>query len=577
MKNEYEKNQKKLDSDQPKENEGNDFLDQILKALIGICFLPLVIGYLAIPRYASSTKVWRLKEVTFKLVVSAIVLLPAQFLLIKFTFHFLLQRDWGAGVLMIVLNWISLIPLSLLIGSYRLSEIQTEFSEGLLAPNLVAGVKHGLNFYGFEKAHRMFVESGFQIPVGQKNNQTYIGFSAQQPDFRFKRARRQSANFNLLTDYMDGDLISFNVNADEGAHHLIIGATGSGKSTLMSRMALCALLKNNRVIIFDFKGGNEKFMYEGLKQFVPNREVNVVKFPSDPIDLFSGDAEEIAERLISFLPSATQGDGDYYRSRMVRAIYAVTERTSHQPPRSIDEVLRRVRDGLSYAEDPEDLAMFKQKDKGIPAGEIIAEGLASRFEPLRKSGGRATFGGFKWSDPWDMAVLSFRNTSEGEVRLGGAILNSLDGWLWSPDRALDPRPILLMVDEGGVLQNFAGTPSLLNMVARARSAQCGVVVASQTIESMGPDGEELMKTGPTRWLGRTPSPELMIFATGTHDVIEPSVQQGINGWDGKKTGRLQKAFVIEPDVIRGLPKFVWSIGDGNKSVFAYVPPIDFRK
>jgi hypothetical protein len=262
---------------------------------------------------------------------------------------------------------------------------------------------------------------------------------------------------------------------------------------------------------------------------------------------------------------------------MVRAIYAVTVRTSHNSPRSIDEVLRRVRDGLNFAEDPEDLAMFKQKDKGMPAGEIIAEGLASRFEPLRKSGGRATFGGFKWSDPWDMAVLSFRNTSEGEVRLGGAILNSLDGWLWSPDRTLDPRPILLMVDEGGVLQNFAGTPSLLNMVARARSAKCGVVVASQTIESMGLDGEELMKTGPTRWLGKTPSPEMMILATGTRDVIEPSVQQGENGWDGKKTGRLQKAFVIDPDVIRGLPKFVWSIGEGNKSVFVYVPPIDYRK
>ena len=39
MKNEYEKNQEKLDSDQPKENEGNDFLDQILKALIGIYWL----------------------------------------------------------------------------------------------------------------------------------------------------------------------------------------------------------------------------------------------------------------------------------------------------------------------------------------------------------------------------------------------------------------------------------------------------------------------------------------------------------------------------------------------------------
>jgi energy-coupling factor transporter ATP-binding protein EcfA2 len=491
--------------------------------------------------------------------------------------HLLQKGEWKFCLLMVLLNWALLIPLSLLVGSYRLSEIQTEFSEGLLSPNLMSGIRHSLNSYGFDRAHRKFVKYGFQIPIGKKSNQTYIGFNAQQPDFRFRRARRESNNLNLLTDYIDDDLISFDVNAEAGAHHLIIGATGSGKSTLMSRMALCALLKNNRVIIFDFKGGDEKYLYEGLKKFVPDRKINVIKFPSDPIDLFTGDAEEIAERLISFLPAATQGDGDYYRSRMIRAIYAVTVRTSHKSPRSIDDVLRRVRDGLNFAEDPEDLAMFKQKDKGIPVGEIIAEGLASRFEPLRKSGGRATFGGFKWSDSWDMAVLSFRNTSEGEVRLGGAILNSLDGWLWSPDRALDPRPILIMVDEGGVLQNFAGTPSLLNMVARARSAKCGVVVASQTIESMGLDGDELMKTGPTRWLGRTPSPETMILATGTRDVIEPSVQQGLNGWDGKKTGRLQKAFVIDPDVIRGLPKFVWSIGEGNKSVFVYVPPIDYKK
>ncbi len=573
----YENKNISEEKENENESENNDGFILFMKAFVGICFIPLVIGYFGIPRFASSSKVWRIKELTFKLVVLSILLLPVQVILLRYSFHFLVQKNWTIGILFVLLSWIALTPLSLLVGSYRLTEIQTQFVDGLLAPNLMAGIRHGLNHYAFEKAHRLFVKSEFKIPLGKKNSQTYIGFKAQQPDFRFKKARRESANKNILTDYIDGDLIKFDVKAEEGAHHLIIGATGSGKSILMSRMALCALLKNNRVIIFDFKGGNEKYMYEGIKNFIPNRDVKVMRFPSDPIDLFSGDAEEIAERLISFLPPATQGDGDYYRSRMVRAIYAVVVRTSHQSPKSVDELLRRVRDGLSFAEDPEDLAMFKQKDKGLPVGEIIADGLASRLEPLRKSGGRATSGGFKWSDRWDMAVFSFRSTSESEVRLGGAILNSLDAWLWSADRDLDPRPILLVVDEGGVLQNYAGTPSLLNMVARARSAHCGVVVASQTIESMGLTGEELMKTGPTRWLGRTPSPEMMILATGTRDVIEPSVQQGANGWDGKKTGRLQKAFVIDPDLIRDLPKFIWSIGEGNKSVFVYVPPIDFRQ
>ena len=576
MKKDFSKSSETQDFGKQEEENNKSPLDEILKAILGLCLLPIVIAYLATPQFATTEKIWRIKEFTLKLVMFSLFLVPVNVLSFKYLLHFLSEKNWTLTFVCLVTSWISLTPISLLLVSYRLSEIQTDFANGLTPPNQLKGIRNALTSYGFKRASRLFVSNGYQFPSFSERGETLLGIKAQQPDFRFRKAKRENSDLNSLDKFVNGDYITFGVNAEEGAHHLIIGATGSGKSILMSRMALCALLKENRVIIFDFKGGDEKYMYEGLKEFVPNRKVKVMKFPSQAIDLFTGDPEEIADRLIGFLPSATQGDGDYYRSRMIRAINAVIVRTSHQPPKSVDEVLKRIRNGITFAEDPEDLAMFKQKEKGVPIGEMIAEGLASRFEPLRKSGGRATSGGFKWDDPWDMAVLSFRNTSEGDVRLGGAILNSLDGWLWSPERNLDPRPILLMVDEGGVLQNYAGTPSLLNMVARARSKRCGVVVASQTVESMGLEGKELLDTGPTRWLGRTPNPETMVIATGTKDVIETSFQQSPNGWEGKKTGRLQKAFVIDPDVIRGLPKFFWSIGDGNSSVFVFVPPIDFK-
>jgi hypothetical protein len=109
------------------ENESNDGFILFIKAIVGICFIPLVIGYFGIPRFASSSKVWRIKEFTLKLVFLSILLLPVQVILFKFSFHFLFHKNWALGILLIFLSWITLTPLSLLIGSYRLTEIQTQF------------------------------------------------------------------------------------------------------------------------------------------------------------------------------------------------------------------------------------------------------------------------------------------------------------------------------------------------------------------------------------------------------------------------------------------------------------------
>ena len=61
---------------------------------------------------------------------------------------------------------------------------------------------------------------------------------------------------------------------------------------------------------------------------------------------------------------------------MIRALWAVIVHTSEPAPRNIEEILNRVRNGNSFAERPEDRAIFNQKEKGIPVGVGIAEGLA---------------------------------------------------------------------------------------------------------------------------------------------------------------------------------------------------------
>ena len=117
----------------------------------------------------------------------------------------------------------------------------------------------------------------------------------------------------------------------------------------------------------------------------------------------------------------------------------------------------------------------------------------------------------------------------------------------------------------------------MNLVARGRSSGVSVVIASQTLGSLGLTGEELLNTGPIRWLGQTPSPQEMIDATGTKHVVETSYGEGDNGWNGKRSGRAQRAYAVDPDVIRDLPKFYWNISEGGKNIYTYVPPLNYQE
>jgi len=250
--------------------------------------------------------------------------------------------------------------------------------------------------------------------------------------------------------------------------------------------------------------------------------------------------------------------------------------TSAPAPSNVDEILNRVRNGNSFAERAEDRAIFGQKEKGIPVGEVIAEGLANRLDALRGVGPRATHSGFSWSDSWDTAVFSLDATKESDLRIGAAILHDFDSWLRTPMRQENPKPILFVVDEAGALGRINATHTLLNLVARCRSSKVSMVVASQTLGSLSLTGRELLNTGPIRWLGQTPSPQEMIDATGTKHVVETSYGEGDNGWNGKRSGRAQRAYAVDPDVIRDLPKFYWNISEGGKNIYAYVPPLNYK-
>ena len=133
---------------------------------------------------------------------------------------------------------------------------------------------------------------------------------------------------------------------------------------------------------------------------------------------------------------------------------------------------------------------------------------------------------------------------------------------------------MFVVDEAGALEKINTRHSLLNLVARGRSSGVSVVIASQTLVSLGLIVEELLNTRPIRWLGQTLSPQEMINEAGTKHLVETSYGECDHGWNRKRSGRARRVYAVDPDVIRDLPKFYWNISVVGKDIYDYVLSLD---
>jgi len=571
-------NQKPIKDVEEVEKDEGSGMDEFIATIFFVLVLPLALAKYVTPRWAARPGVWRVKEIKNEIRKAIAWAVPLNLLAVVVTWNELKTQNWIFSCFGIIVLWISMVPGALAIASYELSVVQSEIFRGKFDLAILDSVRRAILTNAFARAHRIFSKFTFMLPRENSREEKVIGITANPDDHRLRQDKKNAPDISTLTKYLDGNLINFPLNPTSSAHHLVIAATGAGKSHLLSRMGSCALDANWRVVFIDFKGGRqERELFSAIGCDTMKTKPRVKNWPGDPIDLFRGSKEDIADRITGFLPAPTQGDGDFYRARMVRALWAVIVYTSAPAPTNVDEILNRVRNGNSFAERAEDRAIFGQKEKGIPVGDVIAEGLANRLDPLRGVGPRATHSGFSWSDSWETAVFSLDATKESDLRIGAAILHDFDSWLRTPMRQENPKPILFVVDEAGALGRINATHTLLSLVARGRSSSVSTVIASQTLGSLSLTGQELLNTGPIRWLGQTPSPQEMIDATGTKHVVETSYGEGDRGWNGKRSGRAQRAYAVDPDVIRDLPKFYWNISEGGKNIYAYVPPLNYQE
>lgn len=557
--------------EEPKNN--GEFVAVLGFVLGVVAGLPLVLTSALIPTFAGRAGTWSFFDRHRRIAILALLSIPFIVLDGYIGFHyFSLHHRWHIVGVCLALLWICELPITALFARYLLRKKAIDLVNGKSDPQENSSIRSAMYFAGFDSAARRFKSLGKKLPALGTKKSPVIGLNATLADVRFGLQRFARPDTTRLTQFIDGQYAVLPLNPGSPDHHLVIGATGSGKTTLLSRMALAALASDWRVAVIDFKGAKEEAQLFTSLAKVAGLKKQVVSYPEWPIDMWRGSKEQIAERIIRLVPTTT-GDGDFYRQRKVRAINSVIVRSSASSPTTVDELLSRIRNAEAFCDDKEDREALTFKERGRAVGHEIADALSANLECLRKIKPRNNYRGFSWVDPWQLAYVSLNAEEEGDLRLGSAILGDFASWARSSQRNLNNQPMLLIVDEASALQPIAGAPSLVSLCQRARSAGISVVIASQTLTSLGEQGIELLHSGSCRWLGKNSNPEDLILATGTKSVIESAHQESDGRYTGTKTHREQKAFKIDPDFVKMLPTFGWEVASAGKVCRIYAPPL----
>ncbi len=346
----------------------------------------------------------------------------------------------------------------------------------------------------------------------------------------------------------------------EAAHHLLVlGATGAGKSVTIERLVCSALSTGLRVIFIDAKEDPSAGLR--LANFAANLGVapdRIRSWPfSGPMDLWRGDAQQILDRAHS-LADWTE---PYYEMVAKTALrLAVTD--PRGLPRSLGEMIGRL-----------DAGHLKGTWAGTPYAEVASKlttdlvaGVKLRYFGLDQALKAVGAVALDDSDPgWaiddcDFAYVSLPTSTVPVVAagFGRAVLLDVMAWLRSPARRGDGRPVLLVIEELGALiggDEVTGR-TIVEMVERARSAGCRVILSGQSLGSFGSEdlAQRLLHSGASTLCMRISDPEQVLGLVGTRRQPEASLGVSVAGsYLEQGSVRIQEGFAVAPDELRTLP------------------------
>ena len=346
------------------------------------------------------------------------------------------------------------------------------------------------------------------------------------------------------------------------SHQVVIGTTGTGKTTLLLRLWAAYLATGLRrqaagrgaaplVVVLDCKGGaSARRVADRFRRLMREAGArSVAVWPDEAsLSLWSLPPQKLTTTLVDLIEHGT-GSAAYYADVM-EALVALAVEAPCGPPTCAADLLARLEPGwlaLAYAASgtAADQAMIRSQSRQL--GDV-----ALRFRTLfrRLGDGLDGPGGFGDADAW-YCILEGTDqvpVAEGQAR---ALVDLLASFAVSCG---GKREILLAVDEFSAVSRRL---PIWTLYERARSLGLSVQVSAQSWQGLAATEDERYRIAAAAeggvWLLRTPHPEPVAGLAGTRKAIQTTRALGrLGGWSRRGSSRLHDEPVVDLGLIRRL-------------------------
>ena len=344
------------------------------------------------------------------------------------------------------------------------------------------------------------------------------------------------------------------------SHQVVIGSTGTGKTTLLLRLwagFMAAGLRRHAagtgrpplLVVLDCKGGaSSRKIADRTRRVLRDAGARSTAIWPDetPLSLWTLPPDRLVTTLLDLIEHGTGGAA--YYSDVMEALVSLAVCAPCGPPVNSADFLSRL--------DADWLAMVYGAS-GDGAGVATARSSAKAFNDVRLrfaalwrrlGGGLDGCATYADADAW-YCVLE----GTAEVAVAEAQARALTDLL--AFYALDgEREILLCVDEFSAVSRRL---PIWQLYERARSLGLAVQVSAQSWEGLAGSQDERNRVAATAeggiWLLRTPRPEPVVELAGTQPSVDTTRRFDEAGpWSDDGMSRTRPAPVLDGDIVRRL-------------------------
>jgi hypothetical protein len=360
------------------------------------------------------------------------------------------------------------------------------------------------------------------------------------------------------------------------SHQVVIGTTGTGKTTLLLRLwagfMATALTRQAAgagrrplLVVLDCKGGaDSRRIADRTRRVLRDAGArSTAIWPDDAaLNLWDLPPDRLTSTLLDLVEHGT-GSAAYYADVMEAIVELAVQSPGGPPAGSADFLGRLDLDWLTsaYAGPGLGAAMGFGTGPGPGQAEALATlrsgahliaDVALRFRSLwrRLGPGFDAAGTFADADVWYCILEGTADTRVAEAQ-ARALVDLLTSYVTGPGRGTEA---LLAVDEFSAVSRRLPIWALYE---RARSLGLAVQVSAQSWQGLAADEDERYRIAATAeggiWLLRTPHPGPVVGLAGDRRYVDSSRRlAGGPAWSAEGSSRVQLMPVVDPDLVRGL-------------------------